>query len=66
MSAQRRAACMIAAHKLAKSGRYAHHLQIEQAMLEDYPEASRWFDVETVRMGLKAVCERSYRGRSAL
>jgi hypothetical protein len=56
---------MIAAPKLAKSRRYAHHLQIEQTMLEAYPEASRWCDVETVRMGLKAVGERSYRGRSA-
>ena len=60
---RRRAACMIEAHRLARSGQYAHHFQVEQALLETYPEALAWFDVETVRMGLKAVCDEAFRER---
>ena len=52
---------MIEAHRLARSGQYAHHFQIEQALLESYPEALAWFDVETVRMGLRAVCDEAFR-----
>ncbi len=61
--ALRRAACMIETHRLARTGQYAQSLEIEQAMLEIYPEASAWFDLATVRMGLRAVCDKAYQER---
>ena len=59
-SARRRADCMIEAYRMARSGDYPHHISIEALLLDRYPEADKWFALETVRMGLRDACEDAY------
>ena len=56
-AARRRADCMIEAYKMARSGEYPDHHEIEAVLLGSYPEAHAWFALETVRMGLRNACE---------
>ena len=48
---------MIKAYKMARSGEYPDHHEIEAVLLDSYPEVHAWFALETVRMGLRKTCE---------